>query len=186
MSLGRTSRPRALLHTLQGSGRGADYGGVWSRTFADVLDDALGVTAGPAVPSSRGASTPTISPVNPFLFFTVSAAAGGRGTYAPAAWGDGRLQSIAIPPASTEVPRPVRTLTALQQRAVNLLTTCGARLTSDFTLLQLRREYRQLARRLHPDRHPDCSAAERARLSRQFAEASNAYRQLLAATASTN
>ncbi len=159
---------------------------MWSRTFADVLDDALGVTAGPALPSSRGASTPTIQPVNPFLFFTLPAAAGMRGPYAPAPWKDTRNQAVAVAPEPAEVRQPARSLTTAQQRALSLLTSCGARLTPDFTLQELRREYRQLARRIHPDRHNSCTPAERERLSRQFSELSDSYRNLLAATASMN
>ena len=62
----------------------------------------------------------------------------------------------------------------------------NCRLTPDFTVQDLRREYRQLARRIHPDRHNSCTPAERERLSRQFAELSDSYRHLLVATASSN
>ena len=153
---------------------------MWSRTFADVLDDALGVTPGPAMTSSRGASTPTLQPVPPFLFFTLPAAAGTRGTYAPAPWKHTRNQAVAVEAEPAEVRQPARTLTAGQQRALNLLTSFGACLTPDFTFDDLRSEYRQLARRIHPDRHNSCTPSDRERLSRQFAELSESYRQLLA------
>lgn len=159
---------------------------MWSRTFADVLDDALGVTAGPALSSSRGASTPTLQPVNPFLFFTLPAGAGKRVSYEPASWKHTRNQAVAVAPEPAEVCQPARTLTAGQQRALNLLTSFGAHLTPDFTLQELRREYRQLARTIHPDRHNRCTPVERDRLSRQFAELADSYRHLLAATASMN
>ena len=42
----------------------------------------------------------------------------------------------------------------------------------------LRHAYRTLARRYHPDRHAGCSAAERERLARLFAEATEHYRRL--------
>ena len=44
------------------------------------------------------------------------------------------------------------------------------------TLDALRRAYRKLARRYHPDRHPASSLAERERLARLFAEATEHYR----------
>jgi hypothetical protein len=40
--------------------------------------------------------------------------------------------------------------------------------------------FRRLARELHPDRHPDASTVERARLMRRFAEVSAAYHALVA------
>ena len=127
-----------------------------------------------------------MQPVNPFLFFTLPAAAGKRVTYAPAPWKHTRNQAVAVAPEPAEVRQPARTLTAGQQRALNLLTSFGARLTPDFTFDDLRSEYRQLARRIHPDRHNSCTPSERERLSRQFAEAADSYRNLLAATASMN
>jgi len=42
----------------------------------------------------------------------------------------------------------------------------------------LRRAYRTLAHRYHPDRHPASSPAERERLGRLFAEATEHYRRL--------
>jgi hypothetical protein len=42
----------------------------------------------------------------------------------------------------------------------------------------LRRAYRTLAHRYHPDRHPGCSAADRGRLAHLFAEATDHYRRL--------
>ncbi len=151
-----------------------------------MLDDALGVTAGPAIPSSRGASTPTVPPVNPFLFVTLPAAAGTRVTYDPAPWPHARTPAFAAAPLPAALRQPARTLTAGQQRALDLLNSFGARLTPDFTLEELRRDYRQLALRVHPDRHHSCTPAEGERLSRQFAELSNSYRTLLAPTASMN
>lgn len=174
------------LHSLQATRLMADYGGVRSRTFADVLDDALGITAGPGISSSRGVSTPTFSPVSPFLFFRLPADAGRRVTYESATAKHARTQAIAVAPEPAGFHQPARTLTVQQQRALDQLTALGARLTADFTFQELRREYRQLARRIHPDRHNHCTASERERLSRQFAELSDSYRHLLAATATMN
>jgi len=155
---------------------------VWSRTFAEVLDDALGVTPGPATYASRGATTFTHQPAHPLLFVKLPAFAGARVTYATApspsakSADTGRFDA----PTPVEVRRPVRTLTPVQQRALDGLNALGAALTSGFTAHELRRAYRQLARRVHPDRHPHATAQERERLSRTFADATDNYRRLLA------
>jgi DnaJ-class molecular chaperone len=52
-----------------------------------------------------------------------------------------------------------------------------------FTAEELRREYRQLALRFHPDRHADQSALEREQRARNFAEAADLYRCLRAVVA---
>jgi curved DNA-binding protein CbpA len=49
----------------------------------------------------------------------------------------------------------------------------------------LRRAYRELARRYHPDRHPHLPAAERTRLAAQFADVTAAYRTLITTCAET-
>jgi len=68
-------------------------------------------------------------------------------------------------PARAEAPLPVH-LTALERQSLNDARTPDA----------LRRAYRALARRYHPDHHHACSAAERERLARLFAEATEIYR----------
>ena len=70
-------------------------------------------------------------------------------------------------PAPVEPRLPVR-LTSLERRTLDDAQTPDA----------LRRAYRTLARRYHPDRHVGCSAAERERLARLFAEATEHYRVL--------
>ena len=77
------------------------------------------------------------------------------------------LPLTAARPVSVEPPRP-RHLTSLERQALD-----GAR-TPD----ELRRAYRTLARRYHPDRHHGCSPAERERLAHLFAEATEYYRML--------
>lgn len=67
-----------------------------------------------------------------------------------------------------------------QRRALDLLRALGATLRPDFTGSELRRQYRLLARRLHPDRHPAAAAGERAKLSLAFAAATDSYRLLSA------
>lgn len=105
--------------------------------------------------------------------------AGARVTYGTATWTKPAAQAVAEAPEPAEVRRPVRTLSSVQQRALECLTALGARLVPDFTAAELRREYRQLARRVHPDRHPHASTEQHARLSREFSDATDAYRLLL-------
>ena len=72
-------------------------------------------------------------------------------------------------PARAEQPLPVR-LSTLEQQSLAEARTPDA----------LRRAYRTLARRYHPDHHQGCSAAERERLARLFVEATERYRFLKA------
>jgi hypothetical protein len=65
-------------------------------------------------------------------------------------------------------PAPPARLTALDRQTLDEARTPDA----------LRRAYKQLARRYHPDSHPGCTAAEHARLSRLFTEATEHYRVL--------
>ena len=66
-----------------------------------------------------------------------------------------------------EPPRPLQ-LSALERQTLDEARTPDA----------LRRAYRTLAHRYHPDRHPASSPAERERLARLFAEATEHYRLL--------
>jgi hypothetical protein len=68
---------------------------------------------------------------------------------------------------SLEPPRPLQ-LSALERQTLDEARTPDA----------LRRAYRTLAHRYHPDRHPASSPAERERLARLFAEATEHYRLL--------
>lgn len=61
-------------------------------------------------------------------------------------------------------------LTSLERQTLDGAPTADA----------LRRAYRALAHRYHPDRHPASSPAERERLARLFAEATEHYRRLSA------
>jgi hypothetical protein len=79
--------------------------------------------------------------------------------------------------------RPRRTLTPRQHDALRALWGLGARLGADFTEPELRSAYKSLARRYHPDSHPDGSEAEVARLARIFANLTDCYRLLLSAVA---
>ena len=88
-------------------------------------------------------------------------------------------------PAPAARPRPTfvparRVLTVAEQRALDRLLLLGARLDDQFSADDLRREYRQLALRLHPDRHATAPAADRATLAEAFARATASYRCLQA------
>lgn len=146
-----------------------------------MLDEALGAGAGP-VAAGRGAGAVTHQPMNPFLCFSAPTIAGARAAFtrATAALGEG----LAGPGTVRARPRP-RTLTPPQHRALDLLCDAGANLSLDFTADELRGEYRLLARRMHPDRHPEANAFERALLSRRFADVASGYRFLLAAVDQT-
>lgn len=73
-----------------------------------------------------------------------------------------------------------RVLTVAEQRALDRLLLLGARLDDQFSADDLRREYRKLALRLHPDRHVTAPAADRATLAEAFARATASYRCLSA------
>ena len=74
-------------------------------------------------------------------------------------------------------------LTADERLAVEQFVSLGATLIGDFTDGELRSAYRTLARQYHPDRHPQSSPVEKARLSRAFSNLCDAYRRLQAGSA---
>ena len=74
-------------------------------------------------------------------------------------------------PALVESPLPVH-LSAFERQTLDDARTPDA----------LRRAYRTLARRYHPDHHQGCAVAERERLARLFAEATEHYRFLKASS----
>jgi hypothetical protein len=78
---------------------------------------------------------------------------------------------------------PVRRLTAAQRNALRLLRRLGAiDLDPGFSDRQLRRAFRTLAKRFHPDRHPASSATEKEGLAWTFASVCTAYRDLATAS----
>jgi hypothetical protein len=143
------------------------------RTFAEMLDAAL---AAPVEPGLRGGSLtmPADDPY-PAVYFRALRSLGVD------------LQTIqrpAPPSARPAVTPPHRTsatrlLTAAQRDALNAMNELGAGLTPEFTTADLRRAFRSLARRCHPDARFDAGPAERARLTRVFAAMQDAYRCLL-------
>jgi hypothetical protein len=75
----------------------------------------------------------------------------------------------------------LRVSTPREREAVLTLERLGVHVGAGTTLADLKRGYRALARRFHPDVHPQVSGQERGRLESLFAEASQAYRVLVAA-----
>lgn len=129
-----------------------------------MLDEALHRAAPePAIPVARAWTRwPDAPPAAPFLRVPPLTAAAPRWTL----------------PEGAPVRRPAHRLTAEQQHAFERFERLGARVPSGFTADELRREYRQLALRFHPDRHADRSALEREQRARNFAEAADLYRCL--------
>ena len=78
-------------------------------------------------------------------------------------------------------PAPKVKLGLRGMRALAGLNALGAGLDDTLTLNTLRRAFRQLAHRYHPDRHQGCSVAEQGQLARTLAEATEHYRVLVAA-----
>ena len=121
-----------------------------------------------AAPSAESRFAP--APPHPFLFGGAPALARARAVFAFGA----------AAPWFPERPRPVRALTGAQQQSLESLNALGAQLTSGFTSQELRRAYRSIAHRVHPDRQHDCGEAERTRRARLFIAATAHYRCLLA------
>ena len=161
-------------------------------TFADALDAALGSERLDAPVPPSGAPF-TSRHANPFLFATAT----NRRTTRDYVDMGRRATSCAPAHSTSDVPtnesceakgattaRAQRLLTDAQTLALETLRDLGAALTADFTVVELRREYRRLVRRVHPDSHPGSSRMEAERLSRQFAAATDSYQRLLASAES--
>ena len=151
--------------------------------FADVLDDLL--DAAPVQqPAPRRAGVATHS----FFPFDRSRFAAAPRTSAPAV-GFTPRQDDEPPraaggsplPFTPRAPRRARALTPRQQLALDTLVTLGARITSDFSGDELRAQFRALALRYHPDRHPGSTGPEKARLAALFSQLHDAYEHLKAA-----
>jgi hypothetical protein len=142
---------------------------VRAASFADVLDEALRLAvpdagdfagAGPATPPAR----PYVA--HPFLFARPLTASMPRWLW---------LSQPETPPV-----RPDHPLTDHQRQALDRLVDLGASLAANFTAAELRREYRLLAFRYHPDRHAGAGELERTSLARAFAATTTDYRSLRA------
>jgi hypothetical protein len=122
-------------------------------SFSEMLDAQLGCTVvPPPAPPRAWSNRPLTTP----LF-----------AFEPLDFARDRLPLIPARPVRVEAPPPVQ-LTSLERQTLEDAPTPDA----------LRRAYRTLARRYHPDRHQGCSPAEREQLARLFAEATEHYRLL--------
>lgn len=121
---------------------------------------------------------------DPGVRFVLSGAAGAAWVFArprgpapsavPPAHAGAHAPATPAPPAT----RPARRLSAAEREAARRLRQWGADLPEDFTDLELKRAYRQLARQFHPDQHPAASAATRAALGGAFHQIHLMYRLL--------
>ena len=118
-------------------------------TFAEILDTQLGCTLVPPAAPRASSNRPLTSPLFAFDF------ARDRLPLSPA-------RRVPVEPSL-----PAQ-LTSRERQTLDDARTPDA----------LRRAYRKLAHRYHPDRHPASSPAERARLANLFAEATDHYRLL--------
>jgi hypothetical protein len=128
---------------------------VLAAPFADVLDRLIDARPGPSTTAATASilTEPILagSPVRRFAGSQVH-------WWAAAQW-----------------PRPRRRLTAGQREALECLRHAGANLADDFLLSELKSQFRMLARRLHPDMHPDAAEHERHFLAVEFAAVREAY-----------
>jgi hypothetical protein len=164
-------------------------------TFAEVLEQKL-VAFSPLEPVVVPAPpTPSYQAPHPLLFtkrrMTFNSAV--YGAARPAAAASSLTVFIEPPHAAPRTPpqaapptppqaapsaRPRRAMTLAERRALEDLVALGADLAGDFSAQDLRRTYRRLARRYHPDCHPSSNRGEQARLARVFAQLNESYRQL--------
>ena len=138
-------------------------------TFGDALDTALGAMPPCEPPSGRGILTAGLfaAPFGPW-WRGVSAFRPVVEPIVPAA------DPIAQP-ATRRQPR-----TPTEHEAFRRFQDAGGALAPAFTVAELKRAFRRLARDLHPDRHPATSEAERNRLGAAFAAVRESYLRLLA------
>lgn len=137
-------------------------------------------------PASRAAASRPGSPVrqtcDPGLrLILLGGSLGGRVRLAPVVSAESPAPAPLAPPdaATGRWRRPRRLLTAARRAALDVLRASGAaELNEDFSAADLRRAYRRLALRWHPDRHVTAGPAERTALAETFARVTSAYRQL--------
>jgi hypothetical protein len=87
-----------------------------------------------------------------------------------------------VPPPLRRQARLAHRLSAAQRTALETLRSMGAdTLDEAFTAIELKRAFRALALRYHPDRHAGCPQDQHRELARAFAQVSQSYRVLLPA-----
>jgi hypothetical protein len=142
--------------------------------FTEILDEKLSDSASepPASPGPAVRHVPTV-----VAFFSEFGATG-RPVYDPrgrALYSNRSQPAARIHPGQ---PNPRRSLSSREQTALDQRIALGASVGADFTVDQLRSAFRALAPIYHPDRHPGSSESEKARLSMQFVQLHDAYREL--------
>jgi hypothetical protein len=148
--------------------------------FADILDEKLRGYAARRAPETTCARYAYLPP-HPFLFRALRANAHPAAASTTAGVATGRRPEAPPPPKAAPHRAQGRTLTTRQQQAFDVFRAWGAALGPSFTTRDLRSAYRALARRYHPDRHPEADAVGKARAASQFAELREHYRHLTAA-----
>lgn len=185
-------RPPCPVGAIHASRRATDFPGVLTApAFSDVLDEKLGAsgvrgqgTVGPSRVLRDAAwgfasTAPFPSAAAPRVFAAYRATG-------PARAGEpaGACLSEAQPSARRAPDAPVRLTTAQEREALARLRRLGADdLGPTLATTDLKRAFRELARRYHPDSHPDLNGEASARFAAMFAEAADAYRTLVRACA---
>ena len=90
-----------------------------------------------------------------------------------------RWAYVDLPLGRPDLRRPPRTLNARMRSALDVLRATGATdLEDDFLSAELKRAFRRLARRAHPDMHPGVTDHESRCLVARFREIHEAYQTL--------
>lgn len=159
--------------------------------FSDVLDAKLQalVSDRPAAPTPAAGSFHFISaspdvaatrPLAPPAFEAESIARTAYRFRGSAFHLDGSVPTLPAPNPAQEAPRRLSIETPGQHAALAILQALGAGgLRADSTDQDLKRAFRQIARRLHPDSQGHLSEDERRESAARFAEAAAAYHLLL-------
>jgi len=138
--------------------------------FGDVLDATLRRNPPGPPPAAPGILTAAL--------YAAPFGAAWRGASAFRLCPDVPMQPAAAHPDAAS--RLLRPRTRAEQDAFRRFNEAGGNLAPSFTVADLKRGYRRLARNLHPDRHTLAPPAERARLSDAFVEVRQGYLTLAA------
>jgi hypothetical protein len=139
--------------------------------FAQVLDDCLDhPPIGEAAAARR--STSTVATRSLYWFEGVASSAPLRAADVNVKAARARSMFRLVQPAA---PRPARALSPAQRDALNEMIGLGAQLDANFTLRELRSQFRALARMFHPDRHQGTGRTSAEKLSSRFVTLRRAY-----------